>query len=408
VTKESTWLVTGGLSGFGLESARWLAAHGVDHLVLLGRRGLDTPGAKDAIDDLTARGINVQALACDITDAQAVEQVVERVRKTCPPLKGIVHAAAAFDDALLQNLDAARMEAVIAPKLIGAWNLHQATLGIPLEHFVLYSSITTAIGNPGQANYVAANAGLEGLAEMRRHMGLPTACIGWGPIGDAGYLTRNEAIKDSLGQRLGRPPMSARLALDQLGRILIEGATMASANFDWNTLARLLPSASSNRFAILNRSLKNTGLSEDETDFRTLIVGKSAEEVAVIVQQLVVQEVAQILAIGADRIDPARSLHDLGLDSLMAVELALGLEQRFGIQLPVMMLNESPTAGKVTQRIVEKLLGGGEADESVASTVDAVVKDMAKQHGESVATEELQQIAEDARALAQQGARLTA
>ena len=408
VPKESTWLVTGGLSGFGLESARWLAAHGVGHLVLLGRRGMDTPGAKEAIDDLTARGINVQALVCDITDSQAVEQVVERVRKTCPPIKGIVHAAAAFDDALLQNLDAARMEAVIAPKLIGAWNLHQATLGIPLEHFVLYSSITTAIGNPGQANYVAANAGLEGLAEMRRHMGLPAACIGWGPIGDAGYLTRNEAVKDSLGQRLGRPPMSAKQALDQLERILIEGATVALASFDWNTLARLLPSASGNRFAILNRSLKNIGLSEDETDFRTLIAGKSAEEVAVIVQQLVVQEVAQILAIGADRIDPARSLHDLGLDSLMAVELALGLEQRFGIQLPVMMLNESPTAGKVTQRIVEKLLGGGEADESVASTVDAVVKDMAKQHGESVATEELQQIAEDARALAQQGTRLTA
>jgi NADPH:quinone reductase-like Zn-dependent oxidoreductase/SAM-dependent methyltransferase len=96
LSKESTWLVTGGLSGFGLESARWLAAHGVGHLVLLGRRGLDTPGAKDAIDDLAARGINVQALACDITDGQAVEQVVERVRKTCPPLKGIVHAAAAF------------------------------------------------------------------------------------------------------------------------------------------------------------------------------------------------------------------------------------------------------------------------------------------------------------------------
>lgn len=408
LAKESTWLVTGGLSGFGLESARWLAARGVGHLVLAGRRGLDTPGAREAIDDLTAQGVGVTAMACDITDARAVAQMIERIRQSFPPLKGILHAAAAFDDALLQNLDAARMGAVVAPKLVGAWNLHQATLGIPLEHFVLYSSITTAIGNPGQANYVAANAGLEGLAEMRRSLGLPAACIGWGPIGDAGYLTRNEAVRDSLGQRLGKAPLSASLALDQLGRFLAEGSTLSVANFDWNTLARLLPSAGGSRFAILNRGLKNAGLSEDETDFRALIAGKTPEEVAGIVRKLVVQEVAQVLAIGADRIDPSCSLHDLGLDSLMAVELALGLEQRLGIQLPVMMLNESPTSEKVTQRIVEKLLGGADGEDSATSTVDAMVLDMAKQHGESVAAEDVQQIAEDARALAQQGMRLTA
>lgn len=406
--KESTWLVTGGLSGFGLESARWLAARGVGHLVLMGRRGLDTPGAREAVDDLVAQGVGVTAMACDITDAQAVVQMIERIRQTFPPIKGVLHAAAAFDDALLQNLDAARMKSVIAPKLVGAWNLHQATLGIPLEHFVLYSSITTAIGNPGQANYVAANAGLEGLAEMRRHMGLPAACIGWGPIGDAGYLTRNEAVRDSLGQRLGKAPLTAHEALDQLGRILTEGASLSVANFDWNTLARLLPSAGGSRFALLNRGLKNTGLAEDETDFRALIAGKTFDEIAAIVRQLVVQEVALVLAIGADRIDPSRSLHDLGLDSLMAVELALGLEQRLGVQLPVMMLNESPTAEKVTQRIVERLLGGTDEEDSATGVVDAVVRDMAKQHGESVAAEDMQQIAEDAHVLAQQGTRLTA
>ncbi len=320
----------------------------------------------------------------------------------------MLHAAAVFDDALVQNLDAARMEAVLAPKLLGAWNLHQATLGIPLEHFVLYSSITTAIGNPGQANYVAANAGLEGLAEMRRHLGLPAVCVGWGPIGDAGYLTRNEAVRDSLGQRLGKPPLRTLQALNELDHLLPQSGSLAVANFDWNTLARLLPSANRGRFSVLNRSLKSTGLSENEADFQTLIAGKSPEEVAVIVQQMVVQEVAQILAIGADRIDPTRSLHDLGLDSLMAVELALGLEQRFGIQLPVMMLNESPTAEKVTQRIVEKLLGGADQDDAAANTVDAVVRGITQQHGEALAAEDIQQISQDARALQKQGTRLTA
>ena len=408
LVKDSAWIVTGGLSGFGLESARWLAAHGVGHLVLVGRRGLDTPGAREAVDDLTTQGIQVLALACDISDAAAVARMVEHVRKTCPLIQGVLHAAAVFDDALVQNLDAARMEAVLAPKLLGAWNLHQATLGIPLEHFVLYSSITTAIGNPGQANYVAANAGLEGLAEMRRHLGLPAVCVGWGPIGDAGYLTRNEAVRDSLGQRLGKPPLRTLQALNELDHLLPQSGSLAVANFDWNTLARLLPSATRGRFSVLNRSLKSTGLSENEADFQTLIAGKSPEEVAVIVQQMVVQEVAQILAIGADRIDPTRSLHDLGLDSLMAVELALGLEQRFGIQLPVMMLNESPTAEKVTQRIVEKLLGGTDLDDAAANTVDAVVRGITQQHGEALAAEDIQQISQDARALQKQGTRLTA
>lgn len=408
LTNESTWVVTGGLSGFGLESARWLAARGVGNVALVGRRGLDTPGAKDAIDDLAARGVHAQALACDITDPNAVVHMIEHIRKNYPPLKGVLHAAASYDDALLQNLDAARMEVVIAPKLLGAWHLHQATLGIPIEHFVLYSSITTAIGNPGQANYVAANAGLEGLAEMRRHMGLPAACIGWGPIGDAGYLTRNEAVRDSLAQRLGKPPLSAAQALDQLDLILTKGVSCAIANFDWNTLSRHLTSAGNHRFTILNRSLRNTGVSEEETDIQKLIAGKTPVEVNVIVQGLVIQEVAQILAIGADRITPARSLHDLGLDSLMAVELALGLEQRFGIQLPVMMLNESPTPEKVTQRIVEKLLCVTNQQDAKTNTVDTVIQDMAKRHGVSVTEKDVQQLVKDAGNLAKRGTRLTA
>lgn len=407
--KDSTWLVTGGLSGFGLATARWLAARGVGTLVLLGRRGAGTPGAAQAIEELRSQGVDVRAAACDITDSCALAAVILDIQKSMPPLKGILHAAAVIDDALIANLDAERIDCVLRPKLLGAWNLHALTLDIPVEHFVLYSSVTTLIGNPGQANYVAANAGLEALAGLRRKMGLPATCIGWGPIGDAGYLARNEGVKDSLANKLGRVPLAAEEALAFLDRLLSdERGHRAVANFEWSTLSRMLPSAPSARFELLNRNLKAGVEIEDSADFRALIAGKGRDQVADIVGSLVIQEVAGILCISPDRIEPSRSLHELGMDSLMAVELALGLERRFGIQLPVMMLNESPTAERVTARIVQRLMGEDEAGVAAVRSDGSLVENLAMKHGESITRDEIDRTLEDARALAQSGTRLIA
>ena len=403
--KNRTWLVTGGLSGFGLESARWLAERGVDHLVLAGRRGTDTPGAKEIIETFAVQGVKVIAQACDITHAAAVDTLIERIGKTLPPLKGVLHAAAVFDDQLISSLDQSSIRNVMDAKLLGAWHLHQATLNTPLDYFILYSSVTTAIGNPGQANYVAANAGIEGLAAMRQHMGLPATCIAWGPVSDTGYLARNEAVRDSLEQRLGKPPLSAAEALTQLDIALTdETGYVISADFDWNTLSHLLPSASGNRFAILNRNRRSTSQTTESIDIRTFIIGKTRAEVTEIVRGFVVEEVAQILSISPDRIEPGRSLHDHGMDSLMAVELALGLERRFGIQLPVMMLNDAPTIHTVTARIVEKLTSKGDVLEE--SQAINQVTEFIRQHGEELRPEEIDTLSEDVRHFAQQGTSL--
>jgi len=368
---------------------------------------MQTPGAKDIVEAFAAQGFKVLAMACDITDAEAVTTLINRVQKNLPPLKGVLHAAATFDDRLITSLDARSIDNVISTKLLGAWHLHQATLDLPLDHFVLYSSVTTAIGNPGQANYVAANAGLEGLTAMRRRRGLPATCIAWGPIGDAGYLVRNEAVKDSLEQRLGKPPISAAEALARLDQAFAdETGIFTLADFDWSKLARLLPSAASTRFDILNRSLKEQTQAGDSFDIRALIAGKTPEEIGSIVRGLVVQEVANILCINPDRIEPNRSLHDLGMDSLMAVELALGLEQRFGIQLPVMMLNDSPTVENVTIRIIEKLAGEGDVTEE-KQPVD-LVAGIVRQHGEGLTQEEMQALSKDVRRLTETGTRFTA
>lgn len=406
---DDCWLVTGGLSGFGLESARWLAGQGVRNLVLVGRRGTQTPGSQDAVNTLTAQGVRVFATACDVADAAALAALMQSLPEDLPALTGVLHAAATFDDRLLLNLDTQSMSSVLTAKLQGAWNLHLATATMPLKHFVLYSSITTAIGNPGQGNYVAANAGLEALAALRQRTGLPATCMAWGPIGDAGYLERNQAVKDGLAQRLGKPPVGAADALTELGQALrSDQAIVMPADFDWNVLARLLPSSTGSRFAMLNRLREESSSGADATDIGALLAGKTPQEAAAIISDMVTQEVAQVLCIPAAGIKPQASLHDLGMDSLMAVELALGLEQRFGIQLSVMMLNDAPSVSNVTARIVEKLVGGDSESEPPTQQESqlALVTAALQQHGEGLTTEQLQTLAQDAQRLAQQGTAL--
>ncbi len=165
---DATYIVAGGLGGFGLATATWLVERGARHLALLGRRGADTPGVTPALQALRAHGADVRAIACDITERADLARALAALRTTMPPVRGVLHTAMVLDDALLPNLDASRFAAVLAPKLDGAWNLHDLTMDDPLDLFVLYSSATTFLGNPGQANYVAANAALEALARHRR------------------------------------------------------------------------------------------------------------------------------------------------------------------------------------------------------------------------------------------------
>ncbi|MDD2741547.1 MAG: beta-ketoacyl synthase N-terminal-like domain-containing protein [Rhodocyclaceae bacterium] len=383
---QACYLVTGGISGFGLETARWLAKHGAGQLLLLSRRGQETPGATEALASLRAYGTEPVLVACDVADLMTLQAVL--VMPGLKPLKGVFHAAMVIDDALMANLDADRMRSVLNPKIRGGWNLHSLTKQLALDYFMLYSSVTTYIGNPGQANYVAGNAWLEGLACLRRAEGLPVTCIAWGAISDAGYLTRNQAVKDSLANRLGAEALTAQAALGMLGRALAwPQSNVSIGDFQFATLARLLPSAQGPRFTLLRRLGGDGGGAESMEDFRALIEGKSAIEVQAIVARLVTQEVSHILAISTERIDPTRSLHDLGLDSLMGVELALGLEKRFGIQVPAMLLNEGPTVERVTARIAERLFAAEGPTDEPASSLTATALGMVAQHGESVSPE---------------------
>lgn len=407
--RDASYLVTGGLAGFGLETARWMAAQGAGHLVLLGRRGRETPGVEQAVSELAALGAQVHVFACDVADRIALEAVMESVASILPPLRGVLHAAMVLDDGLIQNLDATRFHTVLAPKLAGAWNLHCLTRDLALDHFILYSTFSTYIGHPGQANYVAANGYLEGLATLRRQQGLPATCIGWGPIGDVGVLTRQARVLENVETRLGADPLTTRQALPVLGEALAnDPGNLAVVDFSRQAMARFLPSLNGPRFAAF-QSYGDDAI-DDENEFLDIglqIAGKSVAEVEEIVKTILLVEVAKILCLPTERIETGRSLYDLGMDSLMAVELALGIEKRFAITLPVMLLTEGPSVDRISQRIATQISSGADASMQEGIGLESVVSVMAVQHGSEVTDEEIAQtVAETKAVMAGEGVRL--
>jgi NADPH:quinone reductase-like Zn-dependent oxidoreductase/acyl carrier protein/NADP-dependent 3-hydroxy acid dehydrogenase YdfG/SAM-dependent methyltransferase len=380
---DATYVVTGGLSGFGLRSAWWLVRHGARHLALLSRRGADdTPGAEEILQQFAAAGVSVVAPPCDVADASAVRAALASIAHM-PPLRGIVHAAMVVEDALLRDLDPSQLHRVLAPKIRGAWELHEATRDAALDFFIMYSSATTLFGNPGQAAYVAANMALEALATERRALGLPATCIGWGPIADTGYLARNERMLEALVGRMGGAALKSDDALRELETLRdSSAANLGLIDLDWSTLSRFLPAAHAPKFLELARTVVGERVhGESAHDLRCRLEGLVGEALVNALTEIVRHEVAEILRIVPERIEPGISLLDMGMDSLMAVELATSIGARLDIQLSALALSGGPTIESVVERVI-RLLHPAEDPAAVAAgaALEAQVLAVAEQH----------------------------
>lgn len=356
VRGDGTYLVTGGLTGLGLETARWLVSEGARHLALFGRRGADAPGAQESLDELRGAGVDVRAFACDIADAASLETVLHHVRAAMPPLRGLFHAAMVVDDGLAVDLTADRIEAVLRPKLDGAENLDRSTRADPLELFVLYSSATTALGAPGQGAYVAANAALESLARTRRQEGLPAMAVAFGPIADVGFLARDDSSREALSRRLSATPMRAADALAAIPRLWESGeAAPILAEVNWDGVRRSLPILRSPRFA----AFADASGEAANSDVRARLAGMSQADAVELIAAVAAEELGRIMGSGAERIDLHRPLSELGVDSLMAVEFRLAVEARLGLELPMAGLADGVTLLALAGRIARGLDGGG-------------------------------------------------
>ncbi|WP_404416512.1 SDR family NAD(P)-dependent oxidoreductase [Vreelandella aquamarina] len=388
LSSDASYLVTGGLGGFGLKTAQWLVDKGARALILVSRSGPASEEAQAAVAAFEAQGVQVLAAACDITDRQALADVVAKARHALPPLRGIVHAATVIDDGLIRNLDAERIHKVLAPKIDGARHLDALTRDCPLDFFVVYSSATTLFGNPGQANYVAANHWLEAFTANRRQQGRPATCVRWGAIEDVGFLARNTRTRDALQERLGGSALRSDDALKVLEQMLqspLATPSLGVLELDWHALARFLPTANAPRFQEIARTSDDDGHSDaDSGDILALLETLAPEERHAAVVDLLRAELASILLIEEDKIDPQRSVYEMGFDSLMGVELMTAIENRLGVAISVMVLSEASTLDKLAAVLIDKLQ---QNDDPAEDTQQDALASLAARHGaEGLAT----------------------
>ena len=347
---DRTYLVTGGLGGFGLATAAWAVEAGARSVVLASRRGVVDSAAQETIRTLRATGAVVEICALDVTQGESIDRVLTHVREHMSPLAGIFHSAMVLKDEPLATLAIASLRQVLLTKAGGAWLLHEKTRHEQLDYFVLYSSVSALIGNPHQASYAAANSFLDGLAHLRKSEGLPVTSVSLGAIGGAGVLTRNQQLEGHLSG-LGIHAIPAPQALLTLGQVLRSGMThVGIVDMDWETWIRRFPQTRWHR-------LKELVVSTDEGNrplqaFCKELSSIEPEAREARVLDVVRQAIAGLLRMDDKALDVTASLRDFGVDSLMATELQLTLEQTVGVAFPTIELLAGLSVSDVANRVL--------------------------------------------------------
>ncbi|MGU3541061.1 SDR family NAD(P)-dependent oxidoreductase [Methylobacterium sp. A54F] len=360
IAPEGTHLVTGGLGGFGLEAARWLADRGARRILLVGRKATLTEEASALVADLAERGVTVEARACDITSRTAVDALVSGIEKG-GRLAGVIHGAAVLQDGLIANIDGANLDAVLGPKVIGAQHLDAATRSLALDYFVLFSSATTFIGNPGQGAYVAANGFMEGVARQRRRRGQAALAVAWGAIGDVGMLARNRAVMETLAGRVGVTPMDARRCLDLMAEALEsqgpspDEAVVAIASIHWGKARERLATMRSPSYAALGSEAQAEAGAVAAINIGALLKTQDIDAVRKVVSDAIVEDIARILRLPKDDISRVRQLSEIGLDSLMGVELGASLQERFALDAPPAGISSGLTVNELSETLIQSV-----------------------------------------------------
>jgi NADPH:quinone reductase-like Zn-dependent oxidoreductase/acyl carrier protein len=352
IKSDGCYLITGAFGGFGKVLANWLVQSGARHLVLSSRSGVATPEAEQFVNSLRDRRITVQIVKGDAGCSEDVARLFDEVRKTGQTPRGVFHLAMVIDDAPLAALNRDRMTSVISAKARGAWLLHQASREMELDCFVMFSSMSSIFGNPAQGNYAAANAFLDSLAHHRHALGLPALTINWGVLGGEGYVARNERVAEFLAKQ-GISEISPGEVVSIVESSLRAGsAQVAAIRVDWAKWKTFFRGMQGN--PMLERifsAVEGQESSGASSDWRNRIESAAPEEKETVIAQAVREVVGSVLRVKPDTLRDDQPLTDLGLDSLMGVEIENSLEATVGVALPPTSLMRARTIGQIASLI---------------------------------------------------------
>jgi acyl transferase domain-containing protein/NADPH:quinone reductase-like Zn-dependent oxidoreductase/SAM-dependent methyltransferase/acyl carrier protein len=345
IQPHSTYLITGGLGGLGLRVATWLRHRGATHVVLFSRNSL-TALVQPQLEALEQQGLQITLVQGDVSDRDQLAQCLKQIEQTLPPLRGIFHGAGVLDDGLIQDMNWQRLQTVMAPKVSGAWHLHTLTQRYDLDWFVLFSSAASLLGSPGQANHVAANLFLDGLAHHRRAIALPALSINWGVWSEIGSAVDQVEPMRARGVEAIAPDQGIQI-LEQLLQHPVPQVGVIPIN--WSV------------FRQRNASSTNPFLEYFQTDIPTVPIVPSPilQELETTGDRLthlthyLQTEVGKVLGLPpAQSPKPQQGFFDLGMDSLMSVELKNRLESNLAITLPATVIFEYPTIQALAQHII--------------------------------------------------------
>ena len=352
IRSDGCYLITGAFGGFGKVIANWLVQCGARHLVLSSRNGASTSEAEAFVNSLHDRKVTVQIVKADAGSPDDIARLLAEIGSNRQPLRGIFHLAMFIDDAPLAALNRERMASVIGPKALGAWLLHEGTRHIALDCFVMFSSISSIFGNPAQGNYAAANAFLDSLAHHRHALGLPALTINWGVLGGEGYVARNERVAEFLAKQ-GISELSPGEVLSIVESSLRAGsAQVAAIRVDWakwRTFFRgMQGSPLLERIFAAVEGQDSAGVT---SDWRNKIESAALAEKETVIAHAVREVVGSVLRVKPDTLRDDQPLTDLGLDSLMGVEIENSLEAAIGVALPPTSLMRARTIGQIATLI---------------------------------------------------------
>jgi acyl transferase domain-containing protein/NADPH:quinone reductase-like Zn-dependent oxidoreductase/NAD(P)-dependent dehydrogenase (short-subunit alcohol dehydrogenase family) len=379
LSSDATYLVTGGLGAIGLQTAEWMANQGARNLMLMGR---GAPGTETLarIEKMRRTGARIEIRATDVGDRTQLDLLWHEMRESMPPLRGLVHCAGILDDGVIAQQTPERFERVLSPKVKGAWNLHELTESMPLDFFVLCSSVASVTGSPSQSAYAAGNAFLDALAYFRRSRGLAALSVNWGAWADSGMAARVEAQ----GRRRvlsGIRPMSSADCFKCFEEAAAAGASqLVVAEVDWTRWENPAP--------MISGLVNSEAIPETQTPQNGILARlenvPTSNRRRVFIDYLR-EEALRVLALSESYfIDERQPLLKMGLDSLMAVEFRNRLTVALNRSLSTTLLFDYPTLGgladyldsgvaPVQQESIDPLLG------SIGSLSDAQAEELLRE-----------------------------